>query len=471
MNLALKPYVVLGISMSLTLRWPSIFRSLYWKIFFFFWLTLIAAIFSVATLSEIIVQERDQDQYQRVVKLGIKAADIFETKGSADLTEWLHYIRLEFGVTGFMLDEKRRPISLAHLPKNWLEFTLPLTQHRLSERNLKGFQPYTISSSTDRIYTFVALRVNSGPYPAWLKHLPILQIVTALLIVALLTAFVTWHITGPLRKLKQATHSFARGNLDTRLSNVAHQKNDEIGEVGLAFNHMAERISLLVSNQQRLFRDISHELRTPLARQQIALELLARKIPDAEHQSLHRIEREIERMNALIDQVLTLLRLEQSDQNPIAETYDLSDLLCKITQDAEFETQSTHQIHLRQPQQNLLTGQQELVSRAVENILRNAIRYTPADGRVFIKVEARAQAVVIRIEDEGEGVPEASLKHLFEPFYRVEACRNQQSGGYGVGMAIAEQAIRAQSGTIEASNRTAGGLRVDITLPKKLPTQ
>lgn len=442
-----------------------IFRSLYWKIFFFFWLTLIAVIFSVATLSEIIVAERDQDQYQRVVRLGIKAADIFEANGPAELTAWLRYIDQEFDVKGFMLDSKRRPISLANLPKNWLQFALPLTQNRLSERHLRGFQPYRISSSSDRLYTFVAHRDNRGPYPSWLKHLPILQVLTALVIVALLTAFVTWRITDPLRKLKQATDSFARGNLDTRLTNLVGFRKDEIGEVGLAFNHMAERISLLVSNQQRLFRDISHELRTPLARQQIALELLARKIPDTEHQSLHRIEREIERMNALIDQVLSLLRLEQQGQSPSNETYDLGALLQKLTQDAQFEAQSKHQILQQQPDQILLTGQPELVSRAVENILRNAIRYTSDDGRVFLQVEKHKDSVVIRIEDEGDGVPEDSLKRLFEPFYRVETSRNQQSGGYGVGMAIAEQAIRAQGGTIEASNRSTGGLRVDISLP------
>ena len=445
-----------------------IFRSLYWKIFFFFWLTLIAVIFSVATLSEIIVEKRDQDQYQRVVRLGIKAADIFEANGPAELTTWLRYIDQEFDVKGFMLDSKRRPISLANLPKNWLQFALPLTQNRLSERHLRGFQPYRISSSSDRIYTFVAHRDNRGPYPAWLKHLPILQVLTALVIVALLTAFVTWRITDPLRKLKQATDSFARGNLDTRLTNLVGFRKDEIGEVGLAFNHMAERISLLVSNQQRLFRDISHELRTPLARQQIALELLARKIPDTEHQSLHRIEREIERMNALIDQVLSLLRLEQQGQSPSNETYDLGILLQKLTQDAQFEAQSKHQVLLQQPDQILLTGQPELVSRAVENILRNAIRYTSDDGRVFLQVEKHKDSVVIRIEDEGDGVPEDSLKRLFEPFYRVEISRNQQSGGYGVGMAIAEQAIRAQGGSIEASNRSEGGLRVDIILPSAL---
>jgi len=114
----------------------------------------------------------------------------------------------------------------------------------------------------------------------------------------------------------------------------------------------------------------------------------------------------------------------------------------------------------------MLTGQPELVSRAVENILRNAMRYTADDSQIFLHVDLHKDTVVIRIEDEGEGVPEDSLKRLFEPFYRVEASRNQQSGGYGVGMAIAEQAIRAQGGTIEASNRSEGGLRVDITLPK-----
>jgi len=221
-----------------------------------------------------------------------------------------------------------------------------------------------------------------------------------------------------------------------------------------------------VSNQQRLFRDISHELRTPLARQQIALELLARKLPDTEHQSLHRIDREIGRMNQLIDQVLTLLRLEQNEQSPTIEAYDLSKLLRKLTQDAQFEAQSKDQVDLRQPKQVSILGQQELVARAVENILRNALRYTPIDGRVYLQVDEQKDSVMIRIEDEGEGVPEECLSRLFEPFYRVEASRNQQSGGYGIGMAIAEQAIRAQGGNINASNRKVGGLCVEISLPK-----
>ena len=452
--------------MSSMIKWPLVFRSLYWKIFFFFWLTLITSIVSVATLSEIIVKKQDQDRYHTVVNLGIQAVNIYELQGPRALTAHLRHIDQEFDVKGFMLDAKYRPISRANLPINWLQFTLPLTQNGLSQRNLRGFQPYRISSSSGRTYTFVAHRDNSGAYPAWFKHLPKLQIMTALAIVALLTAFITWRITNPLRKLKQATDSFARGNLNTRLPDLVGCRKDEIGEVGFAFNRMAERISLLVSNQQRLFRDISHELRTPLARQQIALELLARKLPDTEHQSIHRIDREISRMNELIDQVLTLLRLEQNEQGPAIEAYDLSQVLMQLTQDAQFEAQSKDQVELNQPTQLTLIGQQELVSRAVENILRNALRFTPADGRVYLQVEEHKDQVVIRIEDEGEGVPEDSLKRLFEPFYRVEASRNQQSGGYGIGMAIAEQAIRAQGGSIQASNRAVGGLCVEICLPK-----
>jgi two-component system sensor histidine kinase CpxA len=172
-------------------------------------------------------------------------------------------------------------------------------------------------------------------------------------------------------------------------------------------------------------------------------------------------------MNELIDQVLTLLRLEQAEQSPNTEVYDLSQLLSSLTQDAEFETQSKHKIILKQPKKNELIGQPELVSRAVENIVRNALRYTSEDGSVFISALVHQECIIVRIEDEGEGVPEDSLRRLFEPFYRVESSRNQQTGGYGVGMAIAEQAIRAQNGSIKASNRPEGGLMVEIILPKK----
>ena len=282
---------------------------------------------------------------------------------------------------------------------------------------------------------------------------------------ASLTAFITWRITNPLNRLRQATNAFARGEFEARVDDKVCCRKDEISQLGLAFNNMAERISLLLSNQQRLFRDISHELRTPLARQQIALELLARKLPEKDQAGTERIEREIGRMNELIDQVLTLLRLEQGENKPEPCNYNLGNLIHQVVHDATFEAQNDDKISLNLPDSCNLMGCPELTSRALENIIRNALRYTGDEGKVYINVSQGKEWLSISIADDGPGVPEESLKHLFEPFYRVEASRNQQAGGYGIGMAIAEQAMRSQGGNIKASNRSEGGLQIDISLP------
>ncbi|MDP6189759.1 MAG: ATP-binding protein, partial [Gammaproteobacteria bacterium] len=282
---------------------------------------------------------------------------------------------------------------------------------------------------------------------------------------ALLTAFITWRITNPLASLRRATNDFARGQFDTRVDNKVICRRDEISQLGQSFNHMAERISLLLSNQQRLFRDISHELRTPLARQQIALELLARKLDPKDQSSIERIEREIERMNELIDQVLTLLRLEQGKNQPEGSDYDLAELVQQVVHDATFEAQSDDKIKLTLSSSCRLQGHPELTSRALENIIRNAVRYTGDKGKVYIDVTRSKEWLCINIADDGPGVPEAALTHIFEPFFRADESRNQQAGGYGIGMAIAEQAIRSQGGTISARNRSEGGLEISLRLP------
>ena len=352
-----------------------------------------------------------------------------------------------------------------NLPEDWLSLALPLTPNRFVERTKRSLRAYRISSSSGRMYVFIARIFPNNSYQGWIKHLPALQVTTALIIVALLTAFITWRITNPLASLRRTTNAFARGQFDTRVDNKVIGRKDEISQLGQSFNHMAERISLLLSNQQRLFRDISHELRTPLARQQIALELLARKLPPQEQGSVARIEREIEHMNELIDQVLTLLRLEQGESPPQASDYDLSKLVHQVVHDATFEAQSDDKIKLTLPSSCRLQGHPELTFRALENIIRNAVRYTGDKGKVYIDVMRSKEWLCISIADEGPGVPEADLSHLFEPFFRADESRNQQAGGYGIGMAIAEQAMRSQGGTISATNRPQGGLEITLRLP------
>lgn len=440
-------------------------RSLYWKIFLFFWLTLIITATAVVTLTGTIIKNRQHLEAHQIIEMGVRLADEYEEEGRRALAHELRELEEHHGIKAFILDAKNRPISRVNLPKDWLSFTEPLTPKRFIERSSRGLSAYRISSSSGTMYTMVAHVDRSRAYEYWAPHMPALQLFTALIIVGLLTAFVTWRITKPLALLRRATNAFARGKFDARVDEQVICRKDEISQLGNSFNNMAERIAMLLSNQQRLFRDISHELRTPLARQQIALELLARKLPDDDRAGIERIEREIGRMNQLIDQVLTLLRLEQGEQAINKEDYDIGALITKLVHDASFEVQDEDKVSLNLPEQTKLNGCPELTARCLENIIRNALRYTGDDGQVTIDVSKGKEWLEISVKDDGPGVPEEALKHLFEPFYRVEDDRNQQSGGYGIGMAIAEQAIRSQGGTIVAANRPEGGLQITIRLP------
>ncbi|MCP4789062.1 MAG: HAMP domain-containing protein [Gammaproteobacteria bacterium] len=440
-------------------------RSLYWKIFVFFWVTLIITMAAVVTLTGTIIENRQHLESHQIIELAMELTDAYEQEGRKKLANELRKIEEQHGIKAFILDQYNRPISRVNLPKDWLKFTEPLTPKRFIERTNRGLRAYQISSSSGTRYTFVAYVFRKRAYQYWFPHLPALQLITALIIVASFTAFVTWRITNPINRLRRATNAFARGQFDTRVDEKVICRKDEISQLGQSFNNMAERIAMLLNNQQRLFRDISHELRTPLARQQIALELLARKLSKKDQAGIERIEREIGRMNELIDHVLTLLRLEQGDGSPASSQYDIGELISDVAHDASFEAQADDKIKLVLPTACYLTGQPGLTSRALENIIRNALRYTGDKGKVYINASLGKECLNISIADDGPGVPEETLKHLFEPFYRVEESRNQQAGGYGIGMAIAEQAMRSQGGSIHAVNRPTGGLEVIICLP------
>jgi two-component system sensor histidine kinase CpxA len=170
-------------------------------------------------------------------------------------------------------------------------------------------------------------------------------------------------------------------------------------------------------------------------------------------------------MSILIDQVLALLRLEQGESPPETFEYDIAELIRLVVHDATYEAQNENKIQLDLPPSLTLQGYPETTSRALENIIRNAIRYSGDNGKVYIQINRTKGWVDIVIADDGPGVPESALANLFEPFFRVDESRNQQAGGYGIGMAIAEQSMRTQGGSIAASNRPQGGLEVTLRLP------
>ena len=275
-------------------------------------------------------------------------------------------------------------------------------------------------------------------------------------------------LTIPIRKLQKTAQQIAGGDYSVRVGKILGRTGNEITDLGRDFDIMVDRTETLISSQKRLLRDISHELRSPLARLNVALALAKKRLDAEDDSSLNRIGQEADRLNELIGQLLTLARLESGAGLPTAaEPVKLNKLLSEVAKDVDFEAISNGRgVRIVSSQEITMTGSRELLRRAIENIVRNAAYYTAQNTMVEISLSTRGKEVDITVVDSGPGVPQQDLPHLFEPFYRVAKARERQTGGMGIGLAIAEQAIKAHKGSVVAQNRNdRKGLIVSITLP------
>jgi signal transduction histidine kinase len=285
----------------------------------------------------------------------------------------------------------------------------------------------------------------------------------ALLLAALALCYaLARYLSSPIGNLREATQKFAGGDLQTRVAGRLGNRHDELGALARDFDEMAERIESLVTSQQRLTRDISHELRSPLSRMNVALEIAKQKSVNGDSVVLERIETESQRLNEMISQILTLAKLESGtrdfDKNPI----DLNWLIDQIVSDADFEAGAKGKaVKIVQADDCITHGNENLLRSAIENVLRNAVRYTGEGTTVEVSLESSGSQAVVRVKDFGGGVPENELENLFRPFYRVGEARERKTGGTGLGLAIAEQAIYAHAGAITAKN-TGDGLLIEM---------
>ncbi|MEN6623300.1 MAG: ATP-binding protein, partial [Smithella sp.] len=279
------------------------------------------------------------------------------------------------------------------------------------------------------------------------------------------------YLTTPIIKLSQATHRFAAGNFSTRVISEIGRRKDEISDLAVDFDYMAERIESLLTSQRTLLRDISHELRSPLARINIALELCRNRTDGEAIRYLERIEQEAEALNELIEQILTLNRVEYGIGNCKKEVFNLNNLIKRISDDVDFEAGSTNRsVKIIPSEKYIIKGNENLIRRAVENVLRNAVIYTAPGTSVEISLEKillnSSSKVLIIVRDYGPGVPEKETANIFQPFYRINQDRDRKTGGTGIGLAIADAAIRLHGGSIRAVNVPGGGLSVEILLPE-----
>lgn len=287
--------------------------------------------------------------------------------------------------------------------------------------------------------------------------------------------FLARSLTSPLRKLRRATQKIAAGDLTARTKSTKLREVKELQELSLDFDIMAEKVEKLVNNQKRLLRDISHELRSPLARLNIALELLKNDTGSKER-NLARIEQESNNLNSLIGQLLDVAKSEAADAQIEKHNIDLISLLQNLVKDAMFELEQYKEICFNYAPDThgeiTVYGNYELIRSALENILRNSIKYTADFSQVKIDLFVEQETMVcIQIEDSGPGIPEEKLQEVTQPFYRVEDSRTRKTGGTGIGLTIAHQAIKINKGKLYIfNNKEKDGLIVQIFLPIALPT-
>ncbi len=303
-----------------------------------------------------------------------------------------------------------------------------------------------------------------GPPPRFRPLTPFIPIGAAVLASLLFAALLAWYFARPIQALRQAFDAAASGDLAPRFTAKPRAGGDELTTLGRDFDRMTGRLRNLLDGQKNLLHDVSHELRSPLARLQAAIGL-AHQQPEKAAASMERIERESVRMDKLVGELLTLSRLEAGAFDAPKQEFSIGELLDDIVQDAKFEAATIgREVAFTGIADAQLNGQPELLARAIENVVRNAIKHSPAGGKVEVETVLDARFVRIRVMDNGPGVAQEDLGRIFEPFYRGSNTEKDVDG-HGLGLAIAQQVVQQHGGRIAAANRTGGGLCVELSLP------
>lgn len=298
----------------------------------------------------------------------------------------------------------------------------------------------------------------------WGSTIGYLRLGGLLLTAVVLCYLLVLYLTSPIRKLRVATNRLADGDLHTRVAPKLGRRRDELGDLARDFDDMAERIENLITSQQRLNRDISHELRSPLARLNVALEIAKQKSNPESAPVLDRIEAESSRLNEMIGRLLTLAKLESGSQEIEPVRVRLDELVRDVAADADFEAKAKGKsVEIARADECVVEGSENLLRSAIENVLRNAVRYTQDGTAVNVRLTSSNGHATVQISDQGGGVPEEELGHIFRPFYRIGEDRTRKTGGIGLGLAIAQRAVNAHKGAITATN-VNGGLEIEIKL-------
>jgi len=440
---------------------------LFWKIFLGFWLALVLAAVGTGTAVWLQRLERARDAPPDLAvgapsRLATDLAAATLRYGGADaLRQWMNDVQMRRNVTLFAVDDAGHDILGREVPATALASARTLIARGEEGRGARN----AAAPGGEKYVVFVTRAAGARqPRPAppppiapW--ELILIGIATSLAFSALLA----WYLARPIRSLRWAFDAAAAGRLETRVSPLMGRRRDEIADLGRDFDRMAQQLQNLVSSQRRLLHDVSHELRSPLARLQAAIGL-ARQQPEKVDASLERIEREATRLDGMVGEVLALARLESGTAARANERVDLAYIAASIAEDARFEAEALgRSVRFNASGDAPVIGSADLLHRAVENVVRNAVKFTRQGTTVDVRVHTSRTAAILTVTDHGPGIAAGELAKVFDPFYRGEA--GAGTAGFGLGLAIAQRAIDAHGGAIRADNVPGGGLSVEIELP------
>jgi signal transduction histidine kinase len=465
-------------------------RSLFLKIFLWFGLVMVFA--NIASfVTGIFIERRSQffrqsPMAQMFSVYAQSAVDVFERDGKPGLTAYLERVEHVSKIHAVLFDNLGNEVSGRPAPAGaasaisrvseaspYVYYFLPQQERPIAAQYVRGpnGDEYVLAGELPAP-GFLGPPPRLGEPGSFAFGLRMIarSFLPVVLVGGLFCYLLARYLSKPIVELRSATQQLSAGNLGARVDPKLLKRRDELGYLGRDFNVMAGRLESLMEAQRRLLADISHELRSPLARQGVALGLARRNAGSQATPALDRIEREAGRLNEMIGQLLALSRVESGAERPDSEEIDLAALVREVAEDADFEARGRDRSVLIARSEELKTrGVFELIRSALENVVRNAVRYTEAGTQVEIALTSegpeRDLFAVIRVRDRGKGVPEESIKEIFRPFYRVEDDRDRKTGGTGLGLSIAARAVRLHQGTIKAVNADDGGLIVEMRLP------
>jgi two-component system, OmpR family, sensor histidine kinase CpxA len=452
-------------------------RGVFLKILLWFWASLVLvavalelAITATSTPVEVRVHRFSDNALSSRTR---EAVAVLDREGPPGVRRFLDDFERATGIHAVLLDAAGQAIAGRPIPAKATALAARALDSGQTEMEAEGqtaLKARAVGVDGGRRYVLVAsLPVGLMRLLRDAPSAQVLRLVAVLGTAAVACYGLARHVARPLATLQAATRELARGNLAVRVGPAMGRRRDEFAGLAQDFDRMAERLDALVTAERRLLRDISHELRSPLARLYVALGL-ARHEAGPERAGLDRIEREAERLNTLIGQLLTLARLESGTTGPAREAVELGSIAREVAADADFEARGRGRaVRVTDAGNTGVLGDAELLRSAIENVVRNAVRHTREGTTVEIalrrEVVAGSPRVRITVRDHGPGVPEAALPYIFEPFYRVGEARERTTGGVGLGLTIAHRTIRLHGGTLAAANAPDGGLVVELGLP------